>query len=90
MRKINGNFPKTAYKSKVLKFKLGEVLPQRRIYFITFKESPEITFSKYKETCEVLLDYTTIVGEGIKDYVKKTIRNLQHENIDVHIIRLLA
>ena len=40
--------------------------------------------SQYKENCEVLLDYPKIGGEDIKDYVKNTINNLLHENIDVH------
>ena len=46
-------------------------------------------FSKYKKTCEVLLDYTIIGGEDIKDYVKKSIRNFIHANIDVHSRRLI-
>ena len=41
-------------------------------------------FSHYKETCEVLLDYTKIGGDNIKHYVKKAIRNLLHSNIDSH------
>ena len=47
-------------------------------------------FSQYKETCEVLLDYPKIGGEDIKYYVKKEIRNLLHENIDVNSRRLIA
>ena len=46
-------------------------------------------FSQYKENREVLLDYTTIVGGDIKDYVEKSIRNILHENIDVHSRRLI-
>ena len=59
---------------------------QRRIYLLTFVESLEMVFSKYKETCEVLLDYAKI-GEDdiIVDYEKKSIRNLLHANIDAHI-----
>ena len=45
---------------------------QRWIYFLTFLESLEIIFSQYKETCEVLLDYTKIGGDDIiEDYAKK-------------------
>ena len=41
-------------------------------------------FSKYRETCEVLLDYLKIGGDDIvEDYAKKGIRNLLHANIDV-------
>ena len=36
----------------------------------------------------VLVDYTTIGGEDIKYHVKKSIRNLPHEKIDVHSRRL--
>ena len=46
-------------------------------------------FSQYKETCEVLLDYPTVGGEDIKDYVKKAIRNLLHANIDVYSRRFI-
>ena len=35
------------------------------------------------------MDYPTIVGEDIKYHVKKSIRNLQHRNIDVHSRRLI-
>ena len=47
-------------------------------------------FSQYKETCKVLLYYQTIGDEDIKDYVKKSIGNLLHENIDVHSRGLIA
>ena len=53
---------RTAYKSKIVRFKLDEDLIQRRIYFLTFVESMEIIFSQYKETCEVILDYTKLEG----------------------------
>ena len=49
----------TAYKSKIIRFKMDEDPLQRRIYFLTFAESLEMIFSQYKETCEVLtLIYT--------------------------------
>ena len=64
---------------------------QRRIYFLTFEESLKMIFSKYKETCEVLLDYPKIGGDDIiEDYAKKDIRNILHANIDVHSRRLIA
>ena len=63
----------------------------RWIYFFTFIDSLEIIFSKYTETCEVLLDYPKIGGDDvIEDYSKKAIRNLLHSNIDVHSRRLIA
>ena len=62
---------------------------QRRIYFFTFIKSLETTFSQYKETYEVLLDYPQIGGENIKYSVKKAIRNVLHTNIDVHSRRLI-
>ena len=50
-----------------------------------------MTFSQYRETCEVLLDYPKIGGDDIiEDFSKKAIRNLLHENIDVHSRRLIA
>ena len=45
--------------------------------------------SQYRETCEVLLDYPKIGGEDKKYYVKKSIRNILHANIDVNIRRLI-
>ena len=63
---------------------------QRWIYFLTFIESLEMIFSRYKENCEVLLYYKTIGGEDIKDYVRKEIMNLLHANIDVHSRRLIS
>ena len=47
-------------------------------------------FLQYKETCKVLPDYQTIGVEDIKYYVKKAIRNLLNENIDVYSRRLIA
>ena len=46
-------------------------------------------FSYYTETCELLLDYPKIVGEDIKYFSKKSIRNILHANIDVHSRRLI-
>ena len=63
---------------------------QRQIYFLTFVESLEMIFSKYTEICEVILDYPKIGGDDIEDYAKKAIRNILHENIDVHSRRLIA
>ena len=80
----------TAYKSKVLKFKLDEDPLHHHIHFVTFMESLEMMFLQYKETCKVLPDYQTIGVEDIKYYVKKAIRNLLNENIDVYSRRLIA
>ena len=55
----------TAYKSKIIRFKMDEYPLQRRIYFLTFVESLEIIFSQYTETCEVLLDYSKIGGDDV-------------------------
>ena len=45
---------------------------QKRIYFLPFIDSLDITFLQYTETCEVLLDYPKIGGDDvIEDYVKK-------------------
>ena len=81
---------KTAFKSKIIRSKMDEDPLQRRIYFLTFVESLEMIFSQYTETFEILLDYPKIGGDDIEDYTKKFIRNILHENIDVHIIRLIS
>ena len=47
-------------------------------------------FSKYTETCEVIIDYPKIGGDDIENYAKKAIRNLLHANIYVHRRRLIA
>ena len=80
----------TAYKSKILKSKLDEDPLQRRVYFLTFIESLEMIFSQYKESFGVLLDYPTIGGEDIKDYVKNAIDNLLHVIIDDNSRMLIA
>ena len=52
--------------------------------------SLEMVFSKYKETCEVLLDYPNIGGEDIKYYFKKAIINILNANINVYSLRLIS
>ena len=85
-----GKLLTTAYKSKIIRFKMDEDPLQRWIYFLTFEESLEMIFSQYTETCEVLLDYPRIGGEDIECFSKKAIRNILHANIDVHIRILIA
>ena len=81
----------TAYKSKIIRFKMDEDPLQRRIYLLTFIEWLNMIFSQYRETCEVLLDYPKIGGDDvIENDAKKTIRNLLHANIDVHIRKLIS
>ena len=81
----------TAYKSKIIRFLMDEDPLQRRIYFLTFIDSLDMIFSQYTETCEVLLDYPKIGGDGvIEDYAKKDIGKLLHANIDVHSRRLIC
>ena len=53
---LTANFLMTAYKSKIIRFKMDDNPLQRRIYFLTFIESLDMIFSQYIETCEVLLD----------------------------------
>ena len=63
---------------------MGEDPLQRRICFLTFVDSPDMIFSQYTETCEVILDDPKIGGDDIEDYAKKFIRNILHAYIDVH------
>ena len=49
-----------------------------------------MVFSHNKETCKILIDYATIGGKNINDYVQKAIRNLLHENVDLHSRRLIT
>ena len=60
----------TAFKSKIIRFKMDEDPLQRRIYFLTFVESLEMIFLQYTETCEVIIDYPKIGGDDIEDYKK--------------------
>ena len=60
-------FPTTAYKSRIIRFKLDEDPHQRQIYFFIFVESLDMIFLQYEETCELLLDYPNIGGENIKE-----------------------
>ena len=66
--RLTEKFLTTAYKSKIIKFKLDEDPLKRRIYFLIFVESLEMIFYQYKETCEVLLDNPKIEGENIKEF----------------------
>ena len=77
-------FLTAACKSKIIRFKLDEDPLQRRVYFLAFVKSLEMIFSQYKETCEVLLDLPKTVRDNIKEFAKKSIRNLLHANIDVN------
>ena len=91
MRNFNGNFLMTAYKPMIIRFKMDEDTLERRIYFLTFIDSLDMIFSKYRETCEFFLDYPKIGGDDvIEDYAKKYIRNLLHANSYVHSRRLIA
>ena len=48
-------------------------------------------FSRYKETCEVLLEYPKIGGDDfIEDYARNAIRTFLHTTIDVHSRRFIA
>ena len=81
----------TAYKSKIIRFKMDEDPLQRWIYFLTFIDSLDMIFSLYRETCEFLLDYPKIGGDDvIEGCAKKDIRNILHANIEVHSRRLIA
>ena len=42
--RLTKKLPMTAYKSKIIRFKMDEYPPQRRIYFLTFVESLEMIF----------------------------------------------
>ena len=61
----------TAYKSKIIRFKMDEDPLQRRIYFLAFIDSIDVILSHYTETCEVLLDYPKIGGDDIIEYLQK-------------------
>ena len=52
----------TAFKSKIIRFKMDEDPLQRQIYFLAFIDSLDMIFSQYRETCEVLLDYPKTGG----------------------------
>ena len=72
MHNFNGKLLMTAYKLKIIRFKLDEDPLQRRIYFLTFIDSLDMIFSQYRETFQVLLDYPKIGGDDvIEDYSKK-------------------
>ena len=73
---LTEKFLTTAYKSKIIRFKINEYPLQRPIYFLTFIESLDMIFSQYRETCEVLIDYPKIGGDDVKDYEKQAIRDL--------------
>ena len=80
----------TAYKSKIIRFKLDEDLFQLRIYFLAFVESPEMIFpniNKFVKYFYIIQKWRDYIKEFAK---KKDIRNLLHPNINVHSRRLIA
>ena len=88
---LMGKLLTTAYKSKIIRFKMDEDPLQRRIYFLTFIDSLDLVILQYRETCEVLLDYPKIGGDdAFKVYAKTDIRNRLHANIYVQSRRLIA
>ena len=68
--RLTEKFLTTAYKSKIIRFKMDEYPLQCWICFLTLVESLEMIFSQHKKTCEVLLDYPKIGGDNIKDFSK--------------------
>ena len=74
----------------MIRFKLDEDPPQRRICFLTFIDSLNMVFSQNRETDEVLRDNPKMEGGNVKDYAKMAIRNLLHTNSCVHSRRLIA
>ena len=80
----------TAYKSKIIRFKMYEDPLQRRIYFFTFVESLEMISSQYKETCEVLLDYPKNEGMILLKIMQKRIYGIFCMHIDVNSRRLIS
>ena len=66
----------TAYKSKIIRFKMDEDPLQSRIYFLTFVESLEIIFPQYTETCEVLLDYLKYKGMMLLKIMQKRLSGI--------------
>ena len=62
---LTAKFLTTAFKSKIIRFKLDEDPLERRIYFLTFIDSLDMIFSQYRKTCEVLLDNPKMGGRGV-------------------------
>ena len=70
--KITDNLLTATHKSKVIKFKLYEDPLQRRVYFLSFINSPKIVLSIFSETYTLLMDYPYIRGEELPYYDKKS------------------
>ena len=87
---LTAKFLTTAFKSKIIIFKLDEDPLQRRIYFLTFIDSLNMIFSQYRETYEVLKYHPKMGGGDVKFYAKQAIRNLLHANSCVYSSRLIA
>ena len=49
---LTAKFLTTAYKSKIISFKMNEDPHQRRVLFLTFVELLGMIFSQYTETCK--------------------------------------
>ena len=73
---LTAKFLTTAYKSKIVRFKMDEDPLQHRIYFLTFVESLEMILSQYTETCEVILDHPKIGGDDITEEFAKRLSGI--------------
>ena len=79
---FTAKFLTTAYKSKIIRFKMDEDPLQRRIYFLKFVESLDMIFSQYTETYEVILHHPKIRGDDfIEDYSKKADKSCAFLNL---------
>ena len=81
MRNFNGKLLTTAYKSKIIIFKLDEDPLHRRIHFLTFIDSLNMIFPQYRETYKVLKDYPKVGGK-----MKKIMQNRPLETFCIPIV----
>ena len=80
----------TAFKSKMIRFKLDEDPLQRWIYFLTFIDSLNMVFPNIEKLMKCSDIIQKMEGGTVKDYAKQAIRNLLHVNSCVHSRILIA
>ena len=65
--RLTKKFLTTAYKSKIIRFKMDEDPLQHRINFLTFVESLKIIFSQHTETCaDSRINYESRINSPIR------------------------
>ena len=83
--KLTANILTSAYKLKVITFKLDEDPLQSQVYFLSFMNSLKLFLSQFKENFLLSMDYPSTRRKDMSDYSKKATCKPFNSYIDEHI-----